>query len=57
MMNFEVNQDGEVILLKTGLQTARKLDHFEQARGKANIHWRTDQLLALLRHEEALPKS
>jgi len=49
---FEVNRDGEVVLRKAG-QTHRKVkrDRFEVARGRADVKYRTDDLMALLRGE------
>jgi len=48
-VDFAVNRDGEVVLQKTDPRPTRKRDRFEQIRGKADIKWRTDQLMALLR--------
>jgi AbrB family looped-hinge helix DNA binding protein len=49
---FEVNKDGEVVLRKAG-RTHRKFkrDRFEAARGRADVKYRTDDLMALLRGE------
>jgi AbrB family looped-hinge helix DNA binding protein len=49
---FEVNKDGEVVLRKAG-RTHRKVkrDRFEAARGRADVKYRTDDLMALLRGE------
>jgi antitoxin PrlF len=49
---FEVNKDGEVVLRKAR-QTHRKVkrDRFEAARGRADVKYRTDDLMALLRGE------
>jgi len=50
---FAVNPAGEVVVQKAGSrirgQPARKRDRFEAARGKAQVKWRTDELMALLR--------
>jgi antitoxin PrlF len=49
---FEVNESGEVVLRKadgTNQASAPKADRFEAARGKADIKWRTEDLMALLR--------
>ena len=45
-------QDDKVVLYKAGARSngARK-DRFERARGAAEIKWRTDDLMALLRGE------
>ncbi len=51
-VDFAVNSSGEVVIHKArvhGTHKTRKLDRFEQARGKADIKWRTDDLMALLR--------
>ncbi len=51
LVEFVVNQDGEVILQKAGRRKtrARRKDRFEAARGKAQVKWRSDELMALLR--------
>ena len=48
-VDFAVNQDGEVVIHKVGARTSRKRDRFEAARGKADVKWRTGDLMALLR--------
>ncbi len=48
-VDFAVNSDGEVTLRKTGARAASKRDRFKAARGKAQVKWRTDELMALLR--------
>jgi hypothetical protein len=35
-----------------GARPSRKPDRFEAARGKADVKWRTDDLMALLRGED-----
>ena len=49
-MEFAVNRDGDVVIHKAGAK--RKPDRFDAARGKANVKWRTDDLMALLRGED-----
>ncbi len=60
-INFAVNDAGEVILQKAdavsthaptnnAIKTALK-DRFEQVRGRADIKWRTQDLMELLRGE------
>jgi antitoxin PrlF len=49
---FEANQDGEVILRKCGPVEERKPDRFDEVLGSADIKWRTDELMALLRGED-----
>jgi antitoxin PrlF len=51
-LDFAVNQDGEVILHKAGNSTKRKINRFEAVRGKADVKWRTKDLMALLRGED-----
>lgn len=48
-VDFAVNGDGDVVIHKVGARTSRKLDRFEAARGKADVKWRTADLMALLR--------
>jgi antitoxin PrlF len=52
-VEFAVNATGEVVVHKAGGRTSgravRKRDRFEAARGKAQVKWRTDELMALLR--------
>ena len=49
LVDFAVNREGEVVIHKVGARTSRKPDRFEAARGKADVKWRTDELMALLR--------
>jgi bifunctional DNA-binding transcriptional regulator/antitoxin component of YhaV-PrlF toxin-antitoxin module len=48
-VDLDVNSQGQVVLNKAGGQPAARLDRFEAARGKAQVRWRTDDLMALLR--------
>ncbi|MBJ7469127.1 MAG: type II toxin-antitoxin system PrlF family antitoxin [Rhodoferax sp.] len=53
-IDFAVNSAGQVVLQKAAaIPTARKArfkpDRFEVARGKADVQWRTKDLMALLR--------
>lgn len=48
-VDFDVNGDGQVVLHKAGAQRRQKKDRFEAARGKAQVKWRTDDLMMLLR--------
>ncbi|NGY04063.1 AbrB/MazE/SpoVT family DNA-binding domain-containing protein [Solimonas terrae] len=48
-VDFAVNADGHVVVHKAKTKAADKLDRFDAARGKAQIKWRTDELMALLR--------
>lgn len=49
-VEFLVNEDGHVVLVP-GRQTAGGEDRFEAVRGRAEIKYRTDELMALLRGE------
>lgn len=53
-VDFAVNRNGEVVLQKTDRGKAAKKarpqpDRFEAARGKADVPWKTQHLMALLR--------
>jgi AbrB family looped-hinge helix DNA binding protein len=48
-VDFAVNGEGDVVIHKAGSRKSRKPDRFEAARGKADVKWRTDDLMALLR--------
>jgi AbrB family looped-hinge helix DNA binding protein len=50
-VEFAVNKEGEVVIHKVGARASGKPDRFETARGKADVKWRTDELMALLRGE------
>lgn len=50
-VQFAVNREGDVVIHKAGARASRKQDRFEAARGKADVKWRTDDLMALLRCE------
>ncbi len=53
-LDFAVNADGDVVLHKVaaGRRSTKKPDRFEAARGKADVKWRTRDLMALLRGED-----
>jgi AbrB family looped-hinge helix DNA binding protein len=51
-VDFDVNSAGEVVVRKAGRRSTRQRDHFEAARGKAQVKWRTDELMALLRGKD-----
>lgn len=55
-IEFSVNAQGEVVLhsrkANGEARDATTPDRFEAARGKADIKWRTDELMALLRGED-----
>lgn len=49
-VEFAVNAAGEVVVRKARPRAAdRRRDRFEAARGKAQVKWRSDELMALLR--------
>ena len=48
-VDFEVNREGQVVVRKAGARATAKRDRFDAARGKAQVKWRTDDLMALLR--------
>ena len=48
-LDIAVNSDGEVVLQRAQVVAKRKPDRFEAARGKADVKWRTKDLMALLR--------
>ncbi|MCX7064747.1 MAG: AbrB/MazE/SpoVT family DNA-binding domain-containing protein [Proteobacteria bacterium] len=48
-VDFTVNREGEVVVHKAGARPTSKRDRFRSARGKAQVKWRTDELMALLR--------
>ena len=48
-VDFALDDQGRVVLQRAGAQRKTKVDRFEAARGKADIAWRTDELMALLR--------
>lgn len=50
-VEFAVNREGEVVIHRVGAEPSRQRDRFESARGKADVKWRTDDLMALLRGE------
>lgn len=52
VVEFVVNREGDVVIHKASGKPHRKPDRFEAARGRADVEWRTDELLALLRGED-----
>jgi antitoxin PrlF len=48
-VDFDVNREGQVVVHKTGAAPRSKRDRFDSARGKAQVKWRTDELMTLLR--------
>lgn len=50
-IEFRINREGEVVLIRPR-DVAREKDRFERMRGKADVKWRTDELMALLRGDD-----
>lgn len=54
-VDFAVNADGEVVLHRAVValrtRSARK-DRFDAVRGRADVPWRTDELMKLLRADD-----
>jgi AbrB family looped-hinge helix DNA binding protein len=51
-VDFAVSPDGDIVIRKAGARPSRKRDRFEAARGKADVKWRTNELMGLLRGED-----
>ncbi len=55
LVEFSLNAGGEVILhpavVRKGMRGIRK-DRFDAVRGRADIKWRTDELMKLLRTDD-----
>ena len=51
-VDFEVNREGQVVVQKAGARPSARRDRFDAARGKAEVKWRTDDLMALLRGKD-----
>jgi len=49
---FELNKDGDRVLRKSGRAGKRRPDRFEAVLGTADIKWRTDELMELLRGDD-----
>jgi antitoxin PrlF len=50
-VEFAINRDGQVVIRRADQAQEGKADRFGAARGRAEIKWRTDSLMALLRGE------
>lgn len=52
-VDFAINHDGQLVLQKAEsaarASKGRKPDRFDAARGKADVKWRTQELMGLLR--------
>jgi len=52
-VNFAVGPESQIVVRKAGARAAvARRDRFEAARGKAQVKWRTDDLMALLRGDD-----
>lgn len=51
-VDFDVNREGQIVVHKTSARPTSRRDRFESARGKAQVKWRTDELMALLRGKD-----
>jgi len=54
-VEFDVDASGQIVVFKASAERAASSsprDRFASARGKANVKWRTDDLMALLRGED-----
>jgi len=51
-VDFAVDPTGQVVLQRVAPKSTAKRDRFESARGKAQVKWRTDELMALLRGDD-----
>jgi antitoxin PrlF len=49
---FDANQDGALVLPRCGPIEEPEPDRFDEALGSADIKWRTDELMALLRGDD-----
>jgi AbrB family looped-hinge helix DNA binding protein len=49
---FEANQDGNPVLHKCETVVQNRPDRFDEVAGTADIKWRTDELMALLRGDD-----
>lgn len=52
VVDFAVNDDGDVVIRKSLAREAEGSDRFEASRGRAELKWRTDELMALLRVDD-----
>jgi len=50
-VDFAVNTEGDVVIHKVGARPSRRPDRFDAGGGKADVKWRPDDLMALLRGE------
>ena len=50
-IEFRINREGEVVLTRPRTLQDEN-DRFERLRGKADVKWRTDDLMAMLRGDD-----
>lgn len=48
-VGFALNDEGDVVLRAAQRRRGKPTDRFEEARGKADVKWRTQDLMKLLR--------
>ena len=48
-VGFALNDEGDVVQRAAQRQRGKPTDRFEEARGKADVKWRTQDLMKLLR--------
>ena len=51
-VHFDLDRDGRVTVQKADSRRLKRRDRFDGALGKAQIKWRTDDLMALLRGKD-----
>jgi antitoxin PrlF len=51
-LTFVVNDAGDLVLRKEPASGADRPDRFDEVLGTADIKWRTDELMALLRGDD-----
>jgi AbrB family looped-hinge helix DNA binding protein len=51
-INFVVNESGDLVVRKEGADAVSRPDRFDEVLGTADIKWRTDELMALLRGDD-----
>jgi AbrB family looped-hinge helix DNA binding protein len=51
-VDFQINDQGRIELVKEGESTSEKERRFRSAIGSATIKWNTDELMTLLRGED-----
>lgn len=51
-VDFAVNKEGQIVIMKAQALPAKLPNRFEEARGKAVVKWRTQGLMSLLRDKD-----